>query len=82
MKVVAFITDSQAVDRIIDHLKLTFATEKPPPEAVHQELLCSGRKRELYPLSLIAKENVLEDLAVARMDPAHAHHRANDMGVD
>jgi ribosomal protein S27E len=39
MKVVAFITDYQAVDRIIDHLKLTFAAEKPPPEAVLQEFL-------------------------------------------
>ena len=31
MKVIAFITDYQAVDRIIDHLKLTFVAEKPPP---------------------------------------------------
>jgi hypothetical protein len=31
MKVVAFITDYPAVDRIIDHLKLTFVAEKPPP---------------------------------------------------
>lgn len=29
MKVIAFITDYQAVDRIIDHLKLTFIPEKP-----------------------------------------------------
>jgi|PlaIllAssembly_1097288.scaffolds.fasta_scaffold263359_1 hypothetical protein len=27
------------VDRIIDHLKLTFAAEKPPPEAVLPKLL-------------------------------------------
>ncbi len=27
------------VDKIIDHLKLTFAAEKPPPGAVLQELL-------------------------------------------
>ena len=31
MKIIAFITDYQAVDRIIDHLKLTFAAAKPPP---------------------------------------------------
>ena len=31
MKVVAFITEYAVVDRIIDHLKLTFAAEKPPP---------------------------------------------------
>jgi len=34
MKVVAFITDYQAVDRIIAHLKLTFVAEKPPPSPV------------------------------------------------
>jgi len=39
MRVVAFLTEPAVVDRIIDHLKLTFAAEKPPPEAVFQELL-------------------------------------------
>lgn len=39
MKVVAFLTEPAVVDRIIDHLKLTFAAEKPLPEVVHQELL-------------------------------------------
>ena len=34
MKVVAFITDYQAVDRISDHLKLRFIAEKPPPSCV------------------------------------------------
>jgi len=37
MKVVSFITDYAAVDRIIDHLKLTFAAEKPPPSRVLTE---------------------------------------------
>ena len=36
MKVVAFITDYQAVDRIIDHLKLRFIAERPPPECAFQ----------------------------------------------
>ena len=31
MRVVAFLTEHAVVDRIIDHLKLTFAAEKPPP---------------------------------------------------
>ena len=31
MKVVAFITEYAVVDRIIDHMKLTFAAAKPPP---------------------------------------------------
>ncbi len=39
MKVVAFLTEPAVVDRIIDHLKLTFVAKKPPPEAVHRELL-------------------------------------------
>ena len=36
MKVVAFVTDYQAVDRIIDHLKLTFVAEKPSPSHVKE----------------------------------------------
>ncbi len=40
MKVVAFITEPAVVDRIIDHLKLTFAAEKPPPPRLaYQEYL-------------------------------------------
>jgi hypothetical protein len=31
MRVIAFLTEHAVVDRIIDHLKLTFAAEKPPP---------------------------------------------------
>ena len=31
MKIIAFITEYAVVDRIIDHLKLTFAAAKPPP---------------------------------------------------
>jgi len=38
MKVVAFITDYAAVDRIIDHLKLTFVAEKPPPSWVIEQV--------------------------------------------
>jgi len=38
MKVVAFITDYAVVDRIIDHLKLTFVAEKPPPSRVLTEV--------------------------------------------
>ena len=39
MKVIVFITDAAVVVRIIDHLKLTFAAERPPPECVFQNLL-------------------------------------------
>jgi hypothetical protein len=34
MKVISFLTDHVVVDRIIDHLKLTFAAERPPPPQV------------------------------------------------
>ena len=49
MKVVAFITDYQVVDRIIDHLKLTFAAEKPPPSHVFTEVaLMAAEERTEY----------------------------------
>jgi hypothetical protein len=38
MKVIAFITDFQAVDRIIEHLKLVFVAEKPPPSHIFVEV--------------------------------------------
>ncbi len=39
MKVVAFLTGCAVVDRIIDHLKLTFVAEKPlPPHSAFQEV--------------------------------------------
>ena len=41
MRVIAFITDYPVVDRIINHLKLTFVADKPPPPLLgfHQEFL-------------------------------------------
>jgi len=49
MKVVAFITDYQAVDRIIDHLKLRFIAEKPPPSRVFAEVaLMAAEERDEY----------------------------------
>jgi hypothetical protein len=37
-KAIAFVTDSKAMDRIIDHLKLAFVAEKPPPSHVFQQV--------------------------------------------
>ncbi len=34
----AFITDYAAVDRIVDHLKLPFVAEKPPPSCVFEQV--------------------------------------------
>jgi hypothetical protein len=49
MKVVAFITDFGAVDRIIDHLMLTFITEKPPPSRVFEQVaLMEAAERTEY----------------------------------
>jgi ribosomal protein S27E len=43
MKVIAFLTDYAVVDRIIDHLKLTFVADKPPPpHLAHQEVLMAA----------------------------------------
>ena len=38
MKVVAFLTKHAVVDRIIDHLKLTFVAERPPPAQQKNEI--------------------------------------------
>lgn len=37
MKVLAFLTDYAVVDRIIDHQKLRFVAEKPPPACVIEQ---------------------------------------------
>jgi hypothetical protein len=42
MKAVAFLTEHAVVDRIIDHLKLTFTAERPPPGVAFQELLMAA----------------------------------------
>ena len=38
MKIIAFITGNQAIDRIMAHLKLTFVAAKPPPSHVFTEV--------------------------------------------
>jgi len=43
MRVVAFITEYAVVDKIIDHLKLSFVEAKPPPsQVVFQEFLTAA----------------------------------------
>lgn len=40
MHIIAFLTDFSVVDRIINHLKLTFVAERPPPPRIaYQKLL-------------------------------------------
>lgn len=49
MKAIAFLTDYAVVDRIIDHLKLTFIAERPPPShIVYQELLMAAETSAEY----------------------------------
>jgi len=49
MKVIAFLTDCAVVDRIIDHLKLTFVAERPPPPRVaFQEYLMAAEASTEY----------------------------------
>ena len=49
LKVVAFITNCTTVDRIIDHVKLTSAAEKPPPSRVFEQVaLMAAEQRMEY----------------------------------
>ena len=49
MKVIAFLTDFSVVDRIINHLKLSFVASKPPPPQVaYQELLMAAETSAEY----------------------------------
>ncbi len=49
MKVIAFLTNYAVVDRIIDHLKLTFVADKPPPARVaYQEALIAAETSAEY----------------------------------
>ena len=44
MKVVAFITEYAV--RIIDHLKLVFVAEKPPPSGVFEQVALGAAEEE------------------------------------
>jgi len=47
--IISFIEDHKVIDKIINHLKLTFHTERPPPsQVVQQELLMAAEEREEY----------------------------------
>jgi hypothetical protein len=49
MKIIAFLTDYSVVDRIIDHLKLTFVAERPPPSHLaYQELVMAAEPSTDY----------------------------------
>ncbi|MDH7512828.1 MAG: hypothetical protein QHH14_07780 [Clostridiales bacterium] len=49
MRIIAFLTDYAVVDRIINHLNLTFVAERPPPPHIaHQELLMASEAPTEY----------------------------------
>ncbi len=49
MSIISFIEDHKIIDKIIDHLKLTFMAERPPPpQRVRQELLMAAEERGEY----------------------------------
>ena len=49
MKIIAFLTDYAVVDRIINHLKLSFVADKPPPpHAAYQEVLMAAETGAEY----------------------------------
>ena len=49
MKIIAFLTDYAVVDKIIDHLKLTFVADKPPPaHLAYQEVLMAAETSPEY----------------------------------
>jgi ribosomal protein S27E len=49
MKVIAFLTDYPVVDRIINHLKLSFVADRPPPPHIaYQELLMAAETSTEY----------------------------------
>ena len=49
MRIIAFLTDYAVVDRIIDHLKLTFVAQRPPPTHLpYQEVLMAAEASTEY----------------------------------
>lgn len=49
MRIIAFLSDYTVVDRIIQHLKLTFVAERPPPPHVaYQEILVAAEAGAKY----------------------------------
>jgi len=43
IRIIAFLSDYTVVDRIINHLKLTFVAERPPPpHIVYQEFMMAA----------------------------------------
>ena len=48
MKIIAFIEDHGVIDRIINHLKLSFIAERPPPPQSQPQLSMAAEERGEY----------------------------------
>jgi hypothetical protein len=50
ISIISFIEDHKVIDKIIDHLKLSFIAERPPPPQVlqHELLMAAEEKREYF----------------------------------
>lgn len=48
MRIISFIEDHKVIDKIIDHLKLTFAAERPPPPQAQPQLIMAAEERMEY----------------------------------
>ncbi len=49
MRIIAFIEEPKAIDKIIRHLKLSFQAERPPPsQLIQQELLVATEQWSEY----------------------------------
>jgi len=48
MRIIAFIEDHNAIDRIIRYLKLTFAAERPSPPQAQPQLAMAAEERAEY----------------------------------
>jgi len=49
MSILTFIEEPKVIDKIINHLKLTFHAERPPPpQVVQQELMMAAEEGEKY----------------------------------
>jgi len=48
MKIILFIEGHKVIDRIINHLKLTFKAERPPPPQAQPQLNMAAEERSEY----------------------------------
>jgi len=48
MTIISFIEDHKVIDKIIDHLKLTFIAEHPPPSQAQPQLAMAAEDRVEY----------------------------------